>query len=140
MRAVIERLKGLIVRPRTPARQADGQRAEAAAERFLVREGLRTLARNYRCREGEIDLVCRHGRVVVFVEVRLRRRADYGGAAGSVTPAKRRRIICAARHWLVHAGHGRRAPPCRFDVISMQHPDDPHPDWIRAAFDADARV
>ena len=92
---------------------ASGQRAENQAARFLEQRGLTVLARNYRCRGGEIDLVCRDGDTTVFVEVRLRTRQDFGGAAASITAAKQARLILAARHWL--ARHGET--PCRFDAV-----------------------
>jgi putative endonuclease len=59
--------------------------AEELAARFLERHGLNVLLRNYRCRGGEVDLICRERRVLVFVEVRLRRNASFGGAAASIT-------------------------------------------------------
>jgi putative endonuclease len=140
MRAWFERLRILIVRPAAGPGQATGARSEAAAARFLARQGLSTLARNHRCRGGEIDLICRHGRTLVFVEVRMRGRSDYGGAAASITAAKRRRIVLAARHWLATCGGAEQRAACRFDVVLMAHAEDPAPHWITGAFDADARV
>ncbi|MDR3352008.1 MAG: YraN family protein [Zoogloeaceae bacterium] len=93
----------------------DGARAEALAADFLIERGMKILARNYRVKGGEIDLVAREGRVTVFVEVRLRRSARFGGAGASITEAKRRRLLLAARHWL--ATHGDT--PCRFDCILL---------------------
>jgi len=140
MWTVFKRLKALIVRPVDDAGQADGARSEANAARFLTRQGLETIARNHQCRGGEIDLICRDGRTLVFVEVRMRQRGDYGGAGASITTAKRRRIVLAARHWLSTRHTGSNAPACRFDVVLMTHVDDPQPEWITHAFDADARV
>lgn len=108
---------------------AAGARAEEQAARFLAARGLTILARNYRCRGGEIDLVCRDGAILVFVEVRLRSGRSFGGAAASITPAKQRRIVLAARHYLA----GRRWPACRFDAVLL---DGESIEWIRNAFDA----
>jgi len=69
--------------------QADGKRAEALVADYLQARGLRLIERNYHCRLGEIDLILAHGPVLVFVEVRLRRSAEFGGAAASVTERKR---------------------------------------------------
>ena len=121
---------------RLTARQ-EGSRWERAAEAFLRRRGLRTLARNYHCRFGEIDLVMLDDPVLVFVEVRYRRRARHGSGADTVTRTKQRRLISAARQYLRnHADHARRA--CRFDVVSIgTGAEGPELQWIRAAFDAD---
>ena len=107
----------------------EGARAEEQAARFLAGRGLKILARNYRCRGGEIDLVCRDGAILVFVEVRLRTNRDFGGAAASITPAKQRRITLAANHYLA----GKPLPACRFDAVLL---DGAGIDWIRNAFDA----
>jgi putative endonuclease len=106
-----------------------GDAAEAQAADFLMRRGLKVLARNYRCRGGEIDLVCCDGATLVFVEVRLRTHRGFGGAAESITAAKQRRIALAARHYLA----GKAMPACRFDAVLL---DGETIDWIRNAFDA----
>ena len=108
-----------------------GREAEQAAARHLERHGLRVLERNFRIRGGEIDLICRDGRMLVFVEVRLRSRSDFGDAGASITPAKQRRIVLAARHYLA----GRPECDCRFDCVLM---DGERIDWLRDAFSADA--
>jgi putative endonuclease len=113
----------------TPA-QAAGGAAEERAERFLAEHGLAIVARNYRTRLGEIDLVAREGATLVFVEVRLRSDNRYGGAAASITARKRNRIVAAARQFLMQFA---RVPACRFDVIAL---DGERPEWIRGAFDA----
>jgi putative endonuclease len=107
-----------------------GAAAEQAAADYLVRQGLKLVARNFRCRGGEIDLVMRDGATLVFVEVRARTRADFGGAAESITPAKQGRIILAARHYL--AQHKIDAA-CRFDAVLLQAG---RMQWLRAAFEA----
>jgi putative endonuclease len=116
---------------RTPA-QATGGEAEERAAAFLAARGLAIVARNYRTRFGEIDLVAKDGATLVFVEVRMRSSDAYGGAASSVTRGKRRRIESAARVYL-SALHDE--PPCRFDVVTLEGEDTA---WLRAAFDASA--
>jgi putative endonuclease len=113
----------------TPA-QAAGGAAEEAAARFLERNGLAIVARNYRTRHGEIDLVAREGATLVFVEVRMRSSERFGGGAESIGWRKRSRIEAAARHYLMRL---RREPPCRFDVVTL---DGGIPVWIRGAFEA----
>ena len=110
--------------------QAAGNHGEDRAERLLVRNGLEILARNYRTRFGEIDLVARDGATLVFVEVRMRSSERFGGAASSITAGKRRRVELAARHYLSRLG---AEPPCRFDVITLEGAE---PAWMRGAFDA----
>jgi len=109
---------------------ASGARAEDLCAEVLRRAGLRILARNWRCRAGEIDLVAQEGDTLVFAEVRLRRGAAFGGAAESVTAGKRARIVAAARHYLV----GRSAGPCRFDVLLLDALAPSRVRWIRDAF------
>ena len=115
--------------PRTAA-QLSGGEAEHGAARFLERQGLRIVARNYRARVGEIDLVALHGEVLVFVEVRMRSSSRFGGAAESITRRKQSRIAAAAGHFLQRFGG---APRCRFDVVILQEGP---PQWIQAAFEA----
>lgn len=107
-----------------------GARAEDLCAELLRRAGLRVLARNWRCRVGEIDLVAQEGSTLVFAEVRLRRAAAYGGAAESVTAGKRARIVAAARHYLA----GRAQVPCRFDVLLLDDLSLSRVRWIRDAF------
>ena len=106
---------------------ARGREAETQAADYLEKRGLRVVDRNFRVRGGEIDLIARDGATLVFVEVRQRSRSDYGGAAASITAAKRRRLVLAARHWL--ARHGDAA--CRFDCVLI---DGDRLEWLRDAF------
>jgi putative endonuclease len=112
-----------------------GKLAEDQASRFLTRQGLSVLARNFRCRGGEIDLVCRDRNALVFVEVRLRRNPGYGGAGASITTSKQRRIILAAQHYL--AQHASADSDCRFDCILLNNTEEQSIEWIRDAFSAD---
>lgn len=111
-----------------------GDAAEDDALDFLQNAGLRVVTRNYRTAGrggGEIDLIMRErDGTVVFVEVRSRRASTHGGAAGSVTFAKQRRIIFAAQCWLARAA---TLPPCRFDVVSVEAG---RIEWLKAAFNA----
>ncbi len=123
---------------RTP-RQRAGDAAEDAACVTLAASGCRILARKVRFREGELDIVADDGGTLVFVEVRMRRSDEFGGAEGSVDLHKRRRLVLAAQHYLLehYGGSERRAPPaCRFDLITAD--GDGVRDWIRGAFDAEA--
>jgi putative endonuclease len=110
---------------------AAGVEAERIAERFLVQHGLALVERNYRCRFGEIDLVMREADTLVFVEVRLRGRTDFGGAAASITSAKRNRLMRAARHYLARM---HSVPVCRFDAVLLTAPNAAAVEWLRDAF------
>ena len=112
-----------------------GQRAENQAARFLEQRGLAIVARNYRCRGGEIDLVCHDGKTLVFVEVRLRRNTDFGGASASITRSKQQRIALAAQHYLLT--NGKTDAPCRFDCLLLDHLSSERIEWLRDAFSAD---
>jgi putative endonuclease len=116
----------------TDGRQLAGSAAEDLAARYLERQGLAIVDRNWRCRAGEIDLVARDGATLVFVEVRLRTSAAFGGAAASVDVRKQRRILQAARLYLA----GRADTPCRCDVVVLDRLDPAGIEWIRDAFQA----
>ena len=108
-----------------------GVRAEELCAELLRRAGLRVLARNWRCRHGEIDLVAEEGGTLVFAEVRLRQGAGrFGGAAESITAAKRSRLIAAARLYLSR----RPETACRFDVLLLDGLEASRVEWIRNAF------
>ena len=107
-----------------------GVDSEALAAAFLEGRGLTILVRNYRCRLGEIDLVARDGGTTVFVEVRRRASSAFGGAAASITPAKRAKLIRAAQHYLSRL---RDDPQCRFDALLIEG-EPPVIEWIRDAF------
>ena len=111
-----------------------GNAAEDAALAHLLAAGLTLVERNYRTPGrggGEIDLVMRTADgTLVFVEVRARAGALHGGAAASVGAVKQRRIVLAARHYLLRY---RTPPRCRFDVVAI---DGERMDWLQAAFDA----
>ena len=111
-----------------------GDAAEDRALRHLQHAGMRLIERNYRTPGrggGEIDLIMREpDGTTVFVEVRARKCNTHGGAAASISAAKRSRIVFAARHYLMRL---REPPPCRFDVVVLDGAD---LQWLRAVFDA----
>lgn len=104
-----------------------GAAAEALAAEFLEVRGLTIVARNYRCRGGEIDVIASDGETLIFVEVRLRSDAAFGGAAESITAAKRKRLRFAAAHYLSRLN---REPPCRFDAILLASLDPGRIEWL----------
>ncbi len=106
-----------------------GRQAEDYCALHLQRAGLRVLARNWRCRLGEIDLIAQEGETLVFVEVRFRRGQRYGGARESIGARKRTRLLAAARAYL----SGRREVCCRFDAMLLDSLDPPALEWIRDA-------
>ncbi len=115
-----------------------GDAAEALALAHLQAHGLRWLASNFKTPGrggGEIDLIMRApDGTLVFVEVRQRSSASHGGAGASIGALKQRRIIFAARHYLMRLAS---TPPCRFDVVLVQGPAGAEElEWLQAAFDA----
>lgn len=110
---------------------APGQAAEALAAAYLQRHGLELLERNYRCRHGEIDLIMRDGEEVVFVEVRLRSSAAFGGAGASITSAKQHKLARAAEHYLLQHG----STPCRFDAVLLDALAERNLQWLKNAFE-----
>lgn len=110
----------------------DGRAAETLAAQHLARHGLTVIERNWRARGGELDLVCRDGATLVFVEVRLRKSARYGGALESIGASKRNRLIAAAEQYLAQHPAGA----CRFDVVLLNAVAGGRVEWIRDAFDA----
>lgn len=113
-----------------------GDRFEDHARRQLEAAGLRFVARNFHTRFGELDLIMLDGAVLVFVEVRYRQHRAYGGAADSVTPRKRERLVRAANGFLAaHPDYAEHA--CRFDVVAYDGPvAHVAGQWRQAAFDA----
>lgn len=114
-----------------------GAAAEGLAARYLASQGLAPVASNFRCRFGELDLVMRHGKVLVVVEVRSRRRTNVATPGATVDRGKQRRLIGATRYFLLrfrqYAGW-----PVRFDVVEITGElTDPAIRWSRAAFTLD---
>ena len=126
-----------VAKPQGLGTKRVGDSAEDLALAHLQQQGLRLLCRNYRLAGGphqpgaEIDLILLEpDGTLVFVEVRARRDSGHGGAAASVSLAKRRRIVRAAQHYLLGL---TVLPACRFDVVAI---DGDALQWLRAAFDS----
>jgi putative endonuclease len=114
-----------------------GTASEHLAADYLQARGLVVLARNVRCRAGELDLVCLDGGVLAIIEVRQRMRIDFGGALASVTWRKQRKIVRTTQFFLQRKAEWRRHV-MRFDVLAVQGvPDGAHRIvWIKDAFRA----
>jgi len=108
-----------------------GAQAEQLAADYLQRHGLRLIAKNYRSRFGEIDLILADGSVLVFVEVRLRRNANFGGAAASIDARKQAKLVTTAQQYLSTLP---TVPPCRFDAILLDGSG--QIEWLKNAFSA----
>ena len=94
-----------------------GRHGERIAAIYLADAGLRLLDRNWRCRDGELDIVAREGDSLVFCEVKTRRGVGFGHPVEAVTPVKQRRMRTLAQRWL--AAHEEHAPELRFDVVGV---------------------
>lgn len=114
-----------------------GRTWESRAAVFLRERGLRIIARGYRCRLGELDIIGTDEKSLVVVEVRARRRASLGSAMESIGAGKRQRIVHATRHFLMRNPEWL-ARPIRFDVVAIDGIDEPSPEiaWLKNAFDA----
>jgi len=110
-----------------------GAQAELWAEHFLQQQGLKPVTQNFHSHFGEIDLIMQDGSALVFIEVRQRNSADFGGAAGSIDRNKQHRLIRTAQYYLARLGH---TPPCRFDVVLMDDADGRNVQWLKNAFEA----
>ena len=106
-----------------------GESAEEHAHNFLIKQGLKPICRNFRCKQGELDLVMLDQQSLVIIEVRFRKSDKYGSAVESITPKKQSRIIAATQVYLASCKTDR---PIRFDVIAISGND--HINWIKNAF------
>ena len=123
--------------------KAIGTIAEEAAKDYLCKNQLNFIEKNYHCRQGEIDLVMKEGKLLVFIEVRYRKSKRYGTGIDSITKEKQRPIISAARHYL-HKHKLTEAVSCRFDIIGVEPAQKNHKDdstnksfcfhWLKHAF------
>lgn len=114
-----------------------GKQAEDAALTYLLQKGLRLVTRNYRAPTGEIDLVMDQSGTLVFVEIRYRRRASFGGALESVDSRKRARLVATALDYL-QRHHEAAKRPIRFDVVAVGGlADQAGIEWIADAFRQD---
>ncbi len=141
-RKQVEKVSPGVVQPNTKTTtKKRGDAAEALALAYLFDVGLKLIERNYRTPGrggGEIDLIMRDkDGTLVFIEVRQRSGQSHGGAGASIGAVKQRRIIFAARYYLMRLAS---APPCRFDVVLVQGGSDAVQaasiEWLRSAFDA----
>lgn len=105
-----------------------GAAAEDLAAQFLKARGLTIVRRNFRRRQGEIDLIAKEGATLVFIEVRLRTNPLFGGARESIGKAKQKRLRAAAQHYLAGLSD---LPPCRFDAVLLEGLDIDRVEWIQ---------
>ena len=113
-----------------------GKDYEELAARHLLEAGLKLLEKNYRCKAGEIDLICSQGEQLVFVEVRYRGNSRFASASESVDRRKQRKIIRTAQLYLQRNRQFQQSP-CRFDVIAIspsQYSADVNIQWLQSAF------
>jgi putative endonuclease len=114
---------------------AKGKACESIAADYLTQQGLNCLQRNFRCKQGEIDLIClTNDQTLVFVEVRSRSPSHFASAAESITPHKQQRIIQCSRYFLITHPQYQHCN-LRFDVVLFDS-DHQSPNWICSAFDA----
>ncbi len=113
-----------------------GTAAEDMALKYLEKNGLTLLTRNYHCRQGEIDLIMQEGNFLVFIEVRYRKNNHFGSAAESVTRHKQLRVLTTAEYYLQNEKQNADNA-CRFDVITVSGEQNPHIEWIQDAFQAE---
>ncbi|MDP3837504.1 MAG: YraN family protein [Methylococcales bacterium] len=106
-----------------------GENAEQQAHDFLLKQGLKSVARNFRCKQGELDLIMLDNNTLVIIEVRFRKTDKYGSAAESVTHSKQARIIAATHIYLATQKINK---PIRFDVVALS--GNGKIDWIQNAF------
>lgn len=99
-------------------RKDTGSLGEKLARDFLTKRGYHILENNYRCPEGEIDIIARHKDALVFVEVRTKTSQEFGSPEESITAAKREKIRAAAAHY--HQTHDNLLPLWRIDVVAVE--------------------
>jgi putative endonuclease len=112
-----------------------GKQSELRALEYLEEMGLVLVLQNYRCRMGEIDLIMRDGQYLVFVEVRFRKRNEYGGGIESITYSKQKKIMNTTEHYLTKYRLAEKHP-IRFDVISIDGRSG-KVTWLKDAFRVD---
>ena len=112
-----------------------GQEAEERALDYLKKHGMKRVAQNYRCRFGEIDIIMRDGIYLVFIEVRARTHTAFGGGLGSITYAKRQKIVKTTAHYLL-TNKLYEQYPIRFDAVSIDGISGKII-WVKDAFSTD---
>lgn len=108
-----------------------GDDKERLAEENLLAKGFTLIERNFLCKAGEIDLIMQDQEYLVFIEVRYRENKDFGGALGSITAGKQKKLRRAAEFYLLK-NFGNTPPPCRFDVMAIEGQDEML--WVKNAF------
>jgi len=110
-----------------------GKLAEASACQYLQQQGLSFQQSNYRCKQGEIDIIMKDGEQLVFVEVRYRKHNYFGSGADTVDLKKQHKLFLAANHYL--SANNKHNTACRFDVVSISGTICPaNINWITNAF------
>ncbi|MFM2482941.1 YraN family protein [Celerinatantimonas sp. YJH-8] len=116
-----------------PSRREIGNLAETQACHFLKKKGIHIIERNYCCRGGELDIIAKEQETLIFVEVRMRKNRQYGGALISVTPQKQRHLYHAAQCYLQQKQLNPARLSIRFDIIAIEH-DPEQIQWVKNAF------
>lgn len=111
--------------------KAVGMQYEERAVQYLAGCGYRVVARNYRCRKGEIDIIAKDGPYLCFIEVKYRKEGKFGGALKAVNLSKQQRISKTALYYLMEHGYTDNTP-CRFDVLGVTAD---HMELIKNAFE-----
>lgn len=112
-------------------KRKQGDDKERLAESYLVQQGFELIERNFSSKTGEIDLIMRDQDYLVFIEVRYRENAEFGGALASITRSKQNKLRRTAEFYLLE-NFGNTPPPCRFDAIGIEAGD--HLEWVKNAF------
>ena len=118
-----------------PKTKETGDIAEDIAKQFLIKQGLTIAEQNFHCRFGEIDIIAKHQQQVIFIEVKYRQQANFGGAINAISASKQEKIKKSARIYLQQQQLNEYNTACRFDVIAVDG-DLHHPqiNWITNAF------
>jgi len=112
-----------------------GSQTELFAEQYLIQQGLTTVDKNIHCRQGEIDLIMQDGDTFVFIEVKYRKSANFGGAIAAISVSKQKKIKHCAAFFLHKAQLNEYNTPCRFDVIALEGDiNKPSVTWLKNAF------
>lgn len=112
-----------------------GQITEGLAERYLAKQGLTLIEKNYHCRQGEVDLIMLEENTYVFIEVKYRKNKNFGGAIAAVSSSKQKKIKHCVTFYLHQAGLNEYNTSCRIDVVALEGDiNHPNVNWIKNAF------
>ena len=118
-----------------PTTQQSGETAELLAANYLVQQGLIVQDKNVHSRVGEIDIIMKQGDTFVFVEVKYRSSANFGGAISTISMKKQQKIRKTAAFYLQQCGLNEYNTPCRFDVVTLQgNINNPEITWLKTPF------